>query len=89
VAKVVEADDRDAGLVGDAFGRLGEGVGVDRLAVAVGEHPAVDVVEPDGDEGGVLVRAPSGEHVEGGAVEVDAAARGAVPAEAIVDGCTS
>jgi hypothetical protein len=50
---------------------------MDALVVAVAEHPAVSGVESDGGGGGVLEGAPSGEHVEGGVIEVDAAARGA------------
>ena len=63
---------RDAGVGGDPLERLGDGVGVDGLAVAVGEHPAV-VVDADGGELGGLQGLPAGEHGDGGGVEVDAA----------------
>jgi len=73
VAQVVEADDRYAGAAGDPLEGLGEGVGVDRLAVAVGEHPC-GVVDADRGELGGPECLPSGEYRERGVIEVDGAA---------------
>src|SRR5436190_15229450 len=76
-AQVVQPDDRDAGAAGDPLERLGQGVGVDGLAVAVGEDPAAIMLETDGGEGGALELLPPGEQVEGDAVEVDVPTGGA------------
>jgi hypothetical protein len=54
VAEVVEPDPGKAGVVHDPAERLVERVGMDRVAVAVGEHPLLGVVDADGDELGCL-----------------------------------
>lgn len=76
VAQVVEAQGRYVRVRHDAPERLVEGVRVDGVAVAVGEHPAFLVVDADGGELGGLERPPSLEDGEGGVVEVDVAAGG-------------
>ncbi len=48
-------------------------MGMDGFAVAIGGYPPVVVLDPDGAELGALERPPSGEHVECGGVEIDAA----------------
>jgi hypothetical protein len=72
VAEVVQPDDGHASAAGDAFEGLGEGVGVDRSAYRVGEHPA-RVVDADGCVLGGLKRPPAGQHGDGGWVEIDGA----------------
>jgi hypothetical protein len=80
VSQVVQSDDGDAGAAGDPLEGLREGVGVDGLSVAVGEHPSV-IVDPDGGELGGLQGLPPGQHGERRVVEVDVAS--ATPASGL------
>jgi hypothetical protein len=70
VPELVQADDRDTCAPGDPLERRGDGVGVDRLAVAVGEHPSVEL---DTGRGCLseLQRSPRVEDRQGRGVEVD------------------
>ena len=70
VPQVVEADGRDAGVVHDPPERLVHSMGVDGLAVAVGEHPPV-MGDADGGELGGLERPPPRQDRERGVVERD------------------
>jgi hypothetical protein len=80
----VEADLGHLRVGDDPLEGLVEGVGVDRVAVAVGEHPALLVDDPNGGELAGLELAPALEDGEGGVVEVDVAAGGAGLAAGLV-----
>lgn len=54
VSQVMKAQRRELGLVHDPCERLVEGVRVDEVAVPVGEHPLLRVVDADGGELGGL-----------------------------------
>ena len=74
VSEVVKPDDRNVGAADESVEGLGELVGVDGPAVAVGEHPVGDA-GADGER--VRLRCHcchAREHVDGGGVELDAAA---------------
>src|SRR5689334_18648620 len=71
VAEVVESDGRDAGVVDDPPEGLVDGVRMDRVAVTVGEHPLLAVVDPDRFELCSLEGAPPCEHRKRGRIELD------------------
>ena len=62
-----------------------DGVRVRDVAVAVGEHPLLCVVDPDCGELGLLKGLPAGEHGHGGGVESDVATGGLGLAAGLVD----
>lgn len=70
VAQVVQANLRHPGASGDALERLGDGVGVDHLAVPVGEHPR-GRFDADGPVLSRLPHPPGSQHRDGSRIEVD------------------
>ena len=76
VAQVVEAHGWHAGVAHDPLERFVDGVGVDRVAFAVGEHPAFVIRDAHCCEAGGLEGTPAFEYGDGGGVELDGAPGG-------------
>ncbi len=74
VAELVESDDRDAGSSSDPLECRRDRMGVDGVAIAVGEHPPIEL-HARRSRFGALQRSPRLEDRERRGIEVDRAAR--------------